>query len=231
LNSYAGGQLRWTDGTRTVRTPIVVRPVALAAPAQVSGSYNVTFGFSGAFSATARGLIPAAITAGTVTQDPDQTFDPADPSGTVAVTVEIPAGTTYARFSLFDGDVAAGSDIDLYVYRGTTFAGGSGNGGSDEEVNLLNPVAGTYTVYMHGWGLPTGTSPFKLHTWALGSADAGNMTVTAPASGVIVPLPRSASTQWAGSRVKYLGSVAYGGAAAAVNRRSCASTRKDPLAG
>jgi len=218
LNSYAGGQLRWTDGTRTVRTPIVVRPVALAAPAQVSGSYNVTFGFSGAFSATARGLIPAAITAGTVTQDPDQTFDPADPSGTVAVTVEIPAGTTYARFSLFDGDVAAGSDIDLYVYRGTTFAGGSGNGGSDEEVNLLNPVAGTYTVYMHGWGLPTGTSPFKLHTWALGSADAGNMTVTAPASGVI-GATAEIGLDFSGLApgVKYLGSVAYGGAAAAVN--------------
>ena len=47
-----------------VRSPIVVRPVALAAPAQVSGSYNVTFGYNGAFTASPRGLIPAAMTRG-----------------------------------------------------------------------------------------------------------------------------------------------------------------------
>ena len=33
LNAYVGGQLTWTDGTHTVRIPIVIRPVALAAPA------------------------------------------------------------------------------------------------------------------------------------------------------------------------------------------------------
>ena len=47
LNAYTGGQLRLSDGTRTVRVPMVVRPVALGAPTQVSGSYNVTFGFDG----------------------------------------------------------------------------------------------------------------------------------------------------------------------------------------
>jgi len=212
LNSYTGGQLRWSDGVHTVRTPIVVRPVALAAPAQVSGSYNVTFGYDGSFAAAGRGLIPAAITAGTVTQDPDQTFNPSDPSGTVAVTVEVPVGTTYARFSLFDADVVPGSDIDLYVYRGATAVGGSGNGGSDEEVNVVNPVAGTYTVYLHGWGLPAGTSPFKLHTWVLGSTAAGNMTVTAPTAAVTgtsgaIGLVFSGLTPG----VKYLGSVAYTG--------------------
>ena len=38
---------------------MVVRPVALAAPTQVSGSYNVIFGYNGPFTATARGLVPA----------------------------------------------------------------------------------------------------------------------------------------------------------------------------
>ncbi len=186
LNTFTGGQLRLSDGTHTVRVPVVVRPVALAAPAQVSGPYNVTFGYSGPFTATARGLIPSAVTPGTVTQDPDQTFSPTDPTGTVAITVPIPAGTTYARFSLFNGDVAAGSDIDMYVTNSAgTLVGVSGSGGSDEEVNLVNPAAGTYTVYIHGWGLPTGTSPFRLHAWLLGSAAAGNMTVTAPASATI----------------------------------------------
>jgi len=70
LNNYTGGQLYWSDGVHNVRVPMVVRPVALAAPAQVSGSYNVTFGYTGAFTATARGLVPAAITAGNVSDDP-----------------------------------------------------------------------------------------------------------------------------------------------------------------
>ena len=60
------------DGTHDVPMPVVVRPVALAASAQVGGTYNVTFGYSGAFTATPRGLIPSVVSVGTVTQDPDQ---------------------------------------------------------------------------------------------------------------------------------------------------------------
>ena len=52
LNAYTGGQLTWSDGIHSVRTPLVVRPVALAAPASVFGtggpiSYRVTFGYTG----------------------------------------------------------------------------------------------------------------------------------------------------------------------------------------
>jgi len=47
LNAYTGGQLTWTGGDYSVRSPIVVRPVALAAPTEVSGSYRVTFGYTG----------------------------------------------------------------------------------------------------------------------------------------------------------------------------------------
>jgi hypothetical protein len=224
LNSYSGGYLTWSGNGYSVRSPIVVRPVALAAPASVTAapggaSYDVTFGYAGPFTATPRGLLPAAVTAGTVAQDPDQNFDPNDAVGNTLVQVEVPPGSTYARFSLFDGDVAAGSDIDLYVYGPTgAFVGGSGNGGSDEEVNVVNPAPGTYFVFMHGWGLPTGTSPFKLHFWALGSTSAGNMTVTAPATatiGATGTIGLSFSGLAAGT--KYLGSVVYGGAAGLPN--------------
>src|SRR5215207_1136716 len=176
LNAYTGGQLTWSDGSHSVRSPLVVRPVALAAPLQVSGTggpinYNVTFGYDGPFTATARGLVPAATTSGTVADDPtDSTCSLASPNAQL-IPVVIPAGTTYARFSLFDADVAAGSDIDLCVFRGTTQVGGSGSGTSAEEVNLVNPVAATnYTVVVQGWGVP-GSSPFKLHTWLLDSAN------------------------------------------------------------
>jgi hypothetical protein len=172
----------------------------------------VTFGYSGSFSATPRGLIPAVTTAGTVADDPtDSTCSLSSPNAQL-IPVAVPAGTTYARFSLFDADVNPGTDIDLCVFRGTTLVGSSGSGTSAEEVNLLNPAADTYTVVVQGWGV-VGSSPFKLHTWLLGSADAGNMTVAAPASatlGVTGAINLTFSGLAAGT--KYLGSVAYGGA-------------------
>ena len=52
LNDYVGGQLTWTGGGHIVRIPMVIRPVALAAPLEVSGdasgiSYSVRDGVHG----------------------------------------------------------------------------------------------------------------------------------------------------------------------------------------
>jgi hypothetical protein len=217
LNSYVGGQFTLTgDKGHVVRIPVVIRPVLFSAPTQVSGSYTVLFGYTGAFSATARGLVPAAVTPGTVNQDPDQTFSLADPTGTVAIPVILPVGTTYARFSLFDADVTAGSDLDLYVYEGSTLRGSSAGGTSAEEVNItyMNPTAApiALTVYVHGWGVAGGTSsPFSLHAWAVPGTASGNMTVTAPASAVVGPGTITLSFSGLTPGLKYLGSVAYSG--------------------
>src|SRR5512138_1806085 len=48
-----------------------------------------------------------------------------------------------------------------------------------EQVDLLNPVAGGYTVHVHGFNVP-GTANFTLSHWLLSSASAGNMSVSAP---------------------------------------------------
>ncbi|MDH5330388.1 MAG: S8 family serine peptidase, partial [Aquincola sp.] len=222
LNSYTGGQLTWAGGGVNARSPIVVRPVALAAPAQVSGtggaiSFPVTFGYTGAFSATARGLVPAAITAGTVADDPtDSTCSLTSPNA-IQIPVALPLGTTFARFSLFDADVNPGSDIDMCVFNSIgTLIGASGSGTSAEEVNLgsgtLDIGGQTVTVVVQGWGV-VGSSPFKLHTWTLGVANAGNMAVGAPAAattGGTGTVSLTFSGLAAGT--KYLGSVAYSGA-------------------
>ncbi len=222
LNAYTGGQLTWTDGTHAVRVPLVVKPVALAAPSQVSGSggpisYAVAFGYSGPFAADARGLVAATTTDGTVADDPGNSFS-INGAGVVAIPVTIGPGTTYARFSLFDTDVSPASDIDLYVYKGATRVGASTGGTSAEEVNLVNPAAGSdYVVYVHGFGVP-GTAHFTLFSWLLGSTAAGNMAVSAPASATLgmsgtINLTFSALTPG----TKYLGSVAYSGSAGMPN--------------
>jgi hypothetical protein len=218
LNAYTGGQLTWDDGEHLVRSPIVVRPVALSAPAQVSGTggpinYNVTFGYTGSFTATPRGLVPAMATPGSVGDDPEDSFDPGG-QGVVSFDVVVPAGSTYARFSLFDANVAPPSDLDLYVYRvGTgalTLVGASGTGTSQEEVNLMNPTAATYRVFVHGFAV-NGTANFTLFSWVLGSSGAGNMNVMAPAAATTGATGAIGLTfSGLASGTKYLGSVAYG---------------------
>jgi hypothetical protein len=123
----------------------------------------------------------------------------------------VPSGTTYARFSLFDANVSPASDLDLYVYRGATLVGSSAGGTAEEEVNLTNPAADTYTVWVHGFAV-TGTANFTLFHWLLGSTAAGNMTVSAPTTAVLggtgkIDLTFSGLTPG----TKYLGSVAYSG--------------------
>ena len=54
--------------------------------------------------------------------------------------VSVPAGTTYTRFSLFDANSTADSDLDLEVYNSAfTFIGGSGGATSAEEEDRRDP--------------------------------------------------------------------------------------------
>jgi hypothetical protein len=215
LNAYTGGQLTWSDGTHSVRSPIVVRPVTLSVPASLSGtggpiSYNVTFGYTGTFTASPRGLVPAVTAGGSVADDPNNSFNPAGP-GVVSFPFTIAAGTTYARFALFDANVSPASDLDLYLFRGTTLVGTSGGATSAETVNLVNPPAGDYTLYVHGFEVP-GTANFTVFSWLLGSLGVGNMTVTAPAAATL-GTTGTINLTFSGliPGTKYLGSVAYGG--------------------
>jgi hypothetical protein len=122
----------------------------------------------------------------------------------------VPAGTTYARFSTFDGDMAAPTDLDLEVYLDGVLVGSSGGPTAAEEVNLSNPAAGTYKVRVVGFAVP-GTLNYQLHSWVLGSTAEGNMTVSAPGatSGTSGTVTVTTSGLVAGKR--YLGSVVYGG--------------------
>jgi hypothetical protein len=202
LNTYTGGQLTLSDGTHKVRVPVVARPVALGAPLEVgAGEYKVSFGYDGAFTATPRGLVPATKLAGAVATGGSQEF-----------TVTLPAGLSYARFSLFDSEVSQPSDLDLELYYNGQLVRSSGGSTAAEEMNIVNPPAGVFTVKVIGFAVPSGSANFNLFTWALGTGSAGNLTVTAPAtattggSGTITLAPTGLAT---GTR--YLGSVVYGG--------------------
>lgn len=206
LNAYVQGALVLSSNLgHVVRSPVVIRPVAMAAPAQVGGSYSVNFGYTGAFSATGSGLVPAATYTGSVAT-----------GGQVVFNVPLPAGLTYARFSLFNSAVSQPSDLDLIVSG--PVSGSSGGGTSDEEVNFSNPPGGTYTVVVDGFAVPSGSASFTLYIWTLDGTAAGNMTVTAPASATIGQMGAiGIATSGLTPGVKYLGAVSYSGIAGLPN--------------
>jgi hypothetical protein len=127
--------------------------------------------------------------------------------------VGIPAGTEYARFSLFDGFTDGNDDLDLYVFGpgpGFPFVGGSGSPTATEEVNVVSPAPGTYIAVVHGWQTDGPDSNYTFFSWALSAADAGNLTVTAPASATL-GATETISLDWSGltAGTKFLGSVTY----------------------
>ena len=122
------GELTWTS-TRSrgpapyaVRSPIAVKAAAISAPDSVSGSgetgsatFDVTFGYTGEYSASAHGLVPATLTADNVAQDPDQDFDP-DDGFSDAHTFDL-ADAQVFRVAIPPEATAAGTDLDMYVYN------------------------------------------------------------------------------------------------------------------
>ncbi|HVF61374.1 MAG TPA: S8 family serine peptidase [Thermoanaerobaculia bacterium] len=220
LNAYAFGSLTWSDGTRSVKSPLVVRPLPMTAPATLnltgaSGStnYTVKFGYTGAFAANPHGLVAPTTTNQTVVDDPTNNFNTANPAGNQGIqtySLVIPAGTLLARVALFDEFTDGADDLDLYVYNaGGTLVGASAGGSSAETISLSNPAAGTYTVYVHGWQTDGPDANYTLFDWRVG-ASTGNMSVSAPASAV-AGATVTVTVNWAGlaAATRYLGVVRY----------------------
>jgi hypothetical protein len=219
LNTYStgsSGQLTWTDGTHNVRIPVVIRPVPIAAPREVSGpasgiSYNVKTGYAGTLNFAARGLVAATATNQTVAQDPDQTFNPADATGTFSKTIPVLGGRKIFRVGIDESAITpAGTDLDVYVYVGTTLVGQAADGDSNEMVTFVDPPAGNYTVYVHGFNTVNPTANFTLYEWQLDTANAGNMNVPPPATATVGgTVPVNLSFTGLSSGMWYLGQVVY----------------------
>jgi subtilisin family serine protease len=226
FNAYTFGSLTWSNGTSSVRSPIAIRPVPLAAPSEIAGTgasgsntFSIRFGYTGAFTATPQGLQAAHTETRTLTDDPTNDFNTDDPTGNQGIQVHsftIPAGTPVARFQTF-GTANPNDDLDLYVYKVAgsgssatrTLVGLSGGGTAAESVTLNKP-SGAYEVYVHGWEVVSGVS-YTLYDWVLNPAAAGNLSVSAPASATVGGTA-SVTVNWSGltAGTKYLGRVSYG---------------------
>jgi subtilisin family serine protease len=214
------GSLTWTHGPHVVRSNIAILPLAIAAPAEVFGTgesgnldFDVTFGYTGSYTAAPHGLVPATVTSGNVVQDPDQDFDPED--GFSNLHQFTLSGAADFRIAMPPDATEAGADLDIFVFDPDgNFAASSTNGGTDELIDIQLPADGTWDVYVHGWLTPGGDSDYNMWTWEVPLASGGSLNVdSAPASattGVSGTIDISWSGLTSGSITDwYLGAVSH----------------------
>jgi hypothetical protein len=224
LDEFATGYLIWTstDGD-TVRSPVAVRPVAVAAPYEVDGTGNagsvtvpITPGVDGPLPL---GVTP--LTQGTLVADATASDGHSGtlPAGQQSVsTVDVPEGTTFARFDL--DSLVDTADLDLFVdllgpdgepVESYTSATGS----ADERVDIVDPTPGTYRVTADVYAVASGatTATFDLTEYLLGVGTPSGQLTTVPASvDGTAGVEASYDAVWSGldGPARFLGAVAYG---------------------
>ncbi|MCE3606449.1 S8 family serine peptidase [Massilia sp. P8910] len=246
VDTWTYGSLVWSDGSTTVRSPLTVRGSALAAAASVSsefatGSKLITIGtgFTGAMTAVKSGLLPAVVearTIGAAGTDADVYQAACLAGGGPGVnvhTVNVPANTMAARFSLFNDDTSGGaaSDLDLIVVGPNGAITSSGNGGSNERVQLVEPAAGAYKVCVIGYEPAGGQADYKLSSWVLpAGATAGNFKALVPAYSYVGGTG-TVSMSWSGlaANQRHLGALRYVVASATQGMTMVEVNTNDPL--
>jgi subtilisin family serine protease len=237
FNAFVFGSITWADlRGHSVRSPLAVRPVALAAPAEVtgtgvSGSQPITVkpGFTGTLTAKPFGLTPSVVTTARLTGI-EQDFDTAAPAAGPAVlktTVTIPAGTKVGRLATFDSQYPEGTDLDLFVYApGTsTLLGASAGATAEEVINGVPP--GTYDVYVvqFATAVPGNTQDVHLHTFAVPGSGPTSLTATPASQAVRVGVDATVTAGWSGLTAGrfYLGVVDIGDGTTAALRQTLVS--------
>lgn len=236
FEEWAFGDITWVEkkGTKTVhevRSPIVVKPVQLAAAdeatftgASGSATLSGTSGFEGTLGASVSGLVASEVATATLT-DPDSSTFPSDApvenSHAVSYEFTTPEDAALVRFATFDADHPAGTDLDLFVYQkaadgALTLVGSSASGGTNESVTL--PGGYTFVVFVDEWA---GPSPLeaKLHTWVVPGADAGNLAVDPAEQSVAMGDEYSIGLTWSGldAGQRFLGTVNYAADGSAID--------------
>jgi len=201
LDLWTFGDIVWSDDVHRVRSPMAVRPVTLRAPTDLElfgiegeGTYEVAYGYSGAYDSSVHGLNPPFLLEENAFVDDDATnsFSFRDGNGVAQHSFSVEPGDLYLRVSLFDELTDGNDDLDLYLYfcpeSGNCIQiGESGGFTSEEEIDIPFPFPGNYTVLVHGFetdqvaGGPG--ARYSLFAWSISNSDpGGNLQITIPTS-------------------------------------------------
>ena len=220
LGEWATGSLTWAQqgsGSHRVRSPIAVKPVAVATPPEVTGAgasgseeFTVTPGYSGQLDSTVNGLVGVEPIVDEVSTGAYDIDDPEVDNDTDVFHVTVPAGTLAARFSLDSSVDDESTDLDLFVYKDGEFVGLSASSAADEQVTLIRPEEGTYDVYVNGFA--GGTVPYAISNFVVPPGSAGNASVTPDPASVTIAVP-ALTASWTGLdlTLRWFGAISYAG--------------------
>ena len=254
LGSWAFGALVWSDGVNEVRNPVSLKSVLFGSVAELISEqatgrlmFPVATGFSGALTSAVGGLKAATVTPLTIGQAGSGAIDNttqlsaacrANTNGTVMRDLVVPANTVVLRAATYNVETTGhsspvGDDIDMILLNpANAVVASSLKAGSDEQVQLLNPAAGTYKVCLGGYQLANNTSSdFNLSTWVVGTADkGGSFRLSMPGTAVMGGTP-TVSLSWSGlaQGKRYLAGMRFINAGATLGTSVLAVNTNDPL--
>jgi hypothetical protein len=226
IGEWRFGSLTWksakfaSNGAKyEAYSPIAVRASLFSAPAEVAGSgedgstsFDVSFGYTGSYAAAAHGLEAAIVTSDNVVQDPDQEFDPDD--GFSNLHQFTLSGAALFRIAMPPEATEADADLDIFVYdpSGAQVAT-STSGGTNELVDIVLPMDGTWSVYVHGWSAPGGDSDYDMYTWAISATPGGNLTIDSAPTSATLGATETIDLSWSGAAAGqwHLGAVSHTG--------------------
>ncbi len=186
LALWTFGSLSWSDGVRTVTSPLSAMAQAFANPAQLTsrrtggrGSlvFSVQTSYTGPMVIDVAGLVPAITNTTVVNTNETNCFN-----------FSVPAQTQFVRWQLFNADTQGGAltDLDLNVYQGADCTGPSAGASlasdSEEVVTRDNPTPGAYSARVTGFLTAAGGAQYTLSTWIVTAGASANLRATGPAT-------------------------------------------------
>lgn len=212
LDTWATGALTWKGADLTVRSPVAVKPLALSAPAQVTGSgaqgsvdVTITSGTTGDLEVTPAGLAEGTSAPGALPVGAKREFP-----------VVVPEGGGIARFDVDAG--LATSDLDLFLYQvgsggARELVGQSATGSADEKIDLVADP-GEYVAVVEAYSAAPGQREvgFTFTSYVVtGAETAGNLTVTPDPVPTVQSRDATFSVSWSGldPAKDYLGVLLY----------------------
>lgn len=193
-------QVVWRSSQgHAVRIPISVKFSEFVAPAYITPPLRLP-AFEqririGADAATTVAITNLGAHAGAVTpvqlkRQPDAAVPNLNNTGVGKVEITVPPGNKYFAVGIFKDDVASSTDLDLFLYQGSTELGRSAAEDSTEILEAVKGLEpGTYTAYIYPYSMPAASMTAYLHVWMLpssGGAGSGVMQVS-PASVTTAP--------------------------------------------
>ena len=224
---WAYGSLAWSDGAHVVRSPVTARTgKTIQAPTGItatttSGSRLITLttNFNGRVTVNKGGMKPVTVgsTASLVAGAPSSaTLKAACIAGVDTASIKVypfflPADTIVARFETRDADVGTpGDDNDMIIVSPSGASVYSGNDGSNEAVQVVNPTSGTYKVCVGAYG-GAAVMTHKLSSWVVTASDASSSLNVLLPSTVYAGSTATAGLSWSGLATggRYLGGVQF----------------------